>query len=55
MTDLVNTIPDGYHSVTPYLFIDGAAEAIEFYKKILGATEVMRMPGPGGKIGHAEL
>ncbi len=43
------------HSFTPYLIIDGASDAIEFYKKALGATELMRMLGPGGKIGHAEL
>ncbi|MFP6858838.1 MAG: hypothetical protein VCA73_16290 [Roseibacillus sp.] len=55
MSDSVKTIPDRYHSVTPYLIIDGASDAIEFYKKALGATELMRMPGPGGKIGHAEL
>ena len=48
-------VPDGYHSVTPYLAIDGAADAIAFYKKAFGATEVMRMPGPGGKVGHAEI
>ena len=48
-------VPDGYHSVTPYLAVDGAADAIEFYKKAFGATEVMRMPGPGGRVGHAEL
>jgi PhnB protein len=47
--------PEGYHSVTPYLAIDGAAEAIEFYKRAFGATEVMRMPAPGGKVGHAEI
>jgi PhnB protein len=51
----VHHIPEGYHSVTPYLVIDGAAEAIEFYKQAFGATEVLRMPGPGGKIGHAEI
>ena len=51
----VNHIPEGYHSVTPYLVIDGAADALEFYKKAFGATELMRMPGPGGKIGHAEI
>ena len=51
----VNAIPDGYYSLTPYLVISGAAEAIEFYKKAFGATEVMRMPGPEGKIGHAEI
>lgn len=51
----VKPIPDGYHSVTPYLVIDGAAKAIDFYKKVFGATEKMRMPSPGGKVGHAEL
>jgi PhnB protein len=51
----VNPIPDGYHSVTPYLIIRGAAEAIEFYKKGFGATELFRMAAPDGKIGHAEI
>ena len=51
----VKPIPDGYHSMTPYLIVDGAAKAIDFYTKIFGATEKMRMPGPGGKVGHAEL
>ena len=51
----VKPIPDGYHNVTPYLIVDGAAKAIDFYKKVFGATEKMRMPGPGGKVGHAEL
>ncbi|MGQ0625255.1 MAG: VOC family protein [Sporichthyaceae bacterium] len=51
----VNPIPDGYPSVSPYLVIDGAAEAIAFYVAVLGATERMRMPGPGGSIGHAEV
>ena len=51
----VKPIPDGYHSVTPYLIVQGAADAIEFYKKALGASEVMRFDGPGGKIGHAEI
>jgi PhnB protein len=51
----VHHIPDGYHSVIPYLIIDGAARAIEFYKEAFGATEVMRMEDPSGKIGHAEL
>ena len=51
----VNPIPEGYHSVTPYLIIRGAADAIEFYKKAFGATELFRFPGPDGKIGHAEL
>jgi PhnB protein len=51
----VKPIPDGYHSVTPYLIIKGAADAIEFYKKAFGATELLRMPTPGGKVGHAEI
>lgn len=51
----VKPIPDGYHNVTPYLCVKGAADAIEFYKKAFGATEIMRMGSPGGKIGHAEL
>jgi PhnB protein len=48
-------IPKGYHSVTPYLACKGAAGAIDFYKQAFGAAEVMRMPGPGGSIGHAEI
>ena len=51
----VQPIPEGYQRVTPYLHVDGAAAAIEFYKTVLGAEERMRMPGPDGKIGHAEL
>jgi len=51
----VKPIPDGYHNVTAYLIVDGAAKAIDFYKKVFGATEKMRMPSPGGKVGHAEL
>ena len=51
----VHYIPKGYNSVTPYLVVKGAAEAIEYYKKVFGATEVMRMPEPSGRIGHAEL
>lgn len=51
----VKPIPDGYHSVTPYLYIKGAARAIEFYTKAFGARERMRMPGPDGTIGHAEI
>jgi PhnB protein len=51
----VKPIPTGYRNVTPYLIIDGAAKAIDFYKKVFGATEKMRMPSPGGKVGHAEL
>lgn len=48
-------IPKGYHAVTPYLSVQGAANAIAFYKKAFGAKEVMHMPGPGGTIGHAEV
>jgi PhnB protein len=48
-------MPAGYHTVTPYLACGDAAGAIEFYKKAFGAAEVMRMPAPGGKIGHAEV
>jgi PhnB protein len=55
VTVAVKPVPDGYHSITPYLTFDGAAEAIEFYQKIFGATEILRLPGPDGKIGHAEI
>src|SRR5579859_487172 len=48
-------IPDGYHSVTPYLILNGAAKAIDFYKKAFGAVELLRMPGPDSRIGHAEI
>jgi PhnB protein len=48
-------IPDGYHTLIPYLAVDDATEAIEFYKKAFGAKERVRMPGPDGMIGHAEL
>ncbi len=48
-------IPEGYQTVTPHLAVDGAAEAIEYYKQAFGAKERMRMDAPGGKIGHAEL
>jgi PhnB protein len=51
----VKPVPAGYHAVTPYLSVRGAAEAIDFYKKALGAKELMRMPGPDGKVGHAEI
>src|SRR6201988_1365844 len=51
----VKSIPEGYHSVTPYLIIKGAAAAIDFYKKAFGATELFRFPAPGGMIGHAEI
>jgi PhnB protein len=52
---MVKAIPDNYPQVIPYLIIDGAGEAIEFYKSVFGATERMRLGGPDGKIGHAEL
>jgi PhnB protein len=48
-------IPEGYHALTPYLRIKGAAEAIEFYRKAFGAREVFRLAEPNGRIGHAEL
>ncbi len=48
-------IPKGYNSVTPYLVIKGAAKAIDYYKKVFGATVVVRMDGPNGSVGHAEL
>jgi PhnB protein len=51
----VKPIPDGYSSITPYLIVDGAAKAIEFYKAVFGAKERMRLGGPDGKVGHAEL
>src|SRR5437762_3062554 len=51
----VKPIPDGYHTATPYLIVRDAASAIEFYKKAFGATELMRMAAPGGKLGHAEV
>jgi PhnB protein len=51
----VKHTPDGYHTATPYLIVKGAAQAIEFYKKVFGATEVIRMAGPDGGIMHAEV
>ena len=51
----VQPIPEGYPRLSPYLCVDGAARAIEFYIDVLGATERMRMDGPDGRIGHAEL
>ncbi|HEY5782326.1 MAG TPA: VOC family protein [Lysobacter sp.] len=50
----VNPIPDGYHSVTPYLIVDDAESALKFYREALGAEETVRLP-MGGKIGHAEI
>jgi PhnB protein len=51
----VQPVPPGYHTVTPYLACGDGAEAIAFYKKAFGAKEKLRMPGPGGKVGHAEI
>jgi PhnB protein len=52
---MVKPVPEGYPRVTPYLIVDGAGAAIDFYTSVLGATERMRMPAPEGRIGHAEL
>jgi PhnB protein len=51
----VKAIPDGYHSVTPYLICRGAAKAIDFYKQAFGAMELFRLDGPGDAVGHAEI
>jgi PhnB protein len=51
----VKAIPDGYHSITPYLICKGASKAIEFYTRAFGAKETVRMPGPEGRIMHAEV
>jgi PhnB protein len=51
----VKPIPDGYHTVTPYLIVEGAQKLIDFLKRGFGAKETFSMPGPGGKIGHAEV
>ena len=51
----VSPIPKGYHTATPYLTVQGAADAIDFYQRAFGAKEIFRMPGPGGKIMHAEI
>jgi PhnB protein len=55
MKNAVKPIPENYHAVTPYLIVNGAAQAIDFYKNVFGAQELMRVPGPNGKVGHAEL
>jgi PhnB protein len=52
---MVNPIPADYPRVTPYLIVDGASAAIDFYRSVLGASERMRMAGPDGRVGHAEL
>jgi PhnB protein len=55
MSAEVKPIPEGYHTVTPYLILSGAGDAIAFYKKALGAEEVLRLADPGGKVHHAEI
>ena len=55
MTDHVSKIPEGYPGATPYLVIRGAADAIDFYKKVFGAEELLRLSSPDGSVGHAEL
>lgn len=55
MADKVSAVPKGVHALTPYLVVKNCAQAIEFYKKVFGAEEAMRMPGPDGTVGHAEL
>lgn len=55
MTSNLKPIPDGYHTITPYICVNDAANAIEFYKKAFGATELMRLADPSGRIGHAEV
>ena len=52
---MAKAIPKGYHALTPSIVVDNAADAIEFYKRAFGAKERMRMPAPGGTIGHAEI
>jgi len=52
---MAKAIPDGYHSITPYLALHDAEKAIGFYRRALGAIEIYRLPMPNGKIGHAEL
>jgi len=55
MADAAKPIPQGYHAITPYLSIKGAAEAIAFYERAFGATELYRLDMPDGRLGHAEL
>jgi PhnB protein len=55
MTSQVKPIPEGYHTVTPYLSIQGATRALDFYKQAFGARVLVKLDGPDGKIGHAEL
>ena len=55
MSAKTKSVPDGFHTATPYLIITNAAGAIEFYKKVFGATELSRLATPDGKVGHAEI
>jgi PhnB protein len=55
MASKVNAIPAGYEGATPYLIVKDAARALEFYQKAFGATEIMRVAGPDGSVGHAEI
>jgi PhnB protein len=52
---MTTPIPEGYTTATPYLIVKGAADAIEFYKRAFGATEILRMADPQGRVGHAEI
>lgn len=51
----VSPVPSGYHTLTPYLIVDSATRALAWYADVFGATELMRLPAPGGKVGHAEI
>jgi PhnB protein len=55
MASKVKPVPEGYHTVTPYLCVRGAAKALDFYARAFGAKEKVRMPGPNGKVMHAEI
>ncbi len=55
MAGTVKPVPDGYNAVTPYLIVDGAAKALDFYARAFGARERFRLPMPGDKVGHAEI
>ncbi|PYV08375.1 MAG: glyoxalase [Acidobacteria bacterium] len=55
MSKKAKPVPEGYHSATPYLIVRDAARAIDFYRKAFGATELVRMPGPDGRLMHAEM
>ncbi len=55
MANKAKPVPEGFHTVTPYLIVHDGARAIDFYKKAFGAKEIMRMPGPNGSVSHAEI